>query len=295
MNSFRFFQRARLVSALRRPLMEIAVSHVFASLIFPASSKNGQVSAIGDSSAGGQRFEETAWSVVIAAGGNSSPRAHQALAQLCLIYWPPIYAYLRRNGYDIQDAQDLTQSFFQHMLEDDTLRRASRDKGRFRNFLLGALKLCLADEQARRHTLKRGGNFQIISVDALEAEELHHLRMAEELSPAELLDARWAGVVLDRALEAVRTDFIENGKAATFEALVPFLDGEKADISYASVAERLGIGLGAVKTLIHRLRGQFAQTLRREILQTVSAPHEIDDELRRLRTVFARTRDRQAA
>ena len=104
-------------------------------------------------------------------------------------------------GYDTQDAQDLTQSFFQHMLEDETLRRASRDKGRFRNFLLGALNICLADEQARRHALKRGGNFQMISVDALEAEELHHLRMAKELSPAELLDVRWAGVVLNRALE----------------------------------------------------------------------------------------------
>jgi DNA-directed RNA polymerase specialized sigma24 family protein len=253
------------------------------------------VSATSDSSAGGQRFEETAWSVVIAAGGDSSPRAHQALAELCRAYWPPIYAYLRRQGYNTQDAQDLTQSFFQHMLEDETLRRASRDRGRFRNFLLGALKICLADEQARRRTLKRGGNFQMISVDALQAEELHHLRMAEELSPAELLDARWAGVVLDRALETVRMDFVENGKTATFEALAPFLDGEKADISYECVAERLGIGLGAVKTLIHRLRQQFATTVRREILQTVGAPHEIDDELRRLRTVFARTYDRQAA
>jgi RNA polymerase sigma-70 factor (ECF subfamily) len=253
------------------------------------------VSAVSGSSVCGQRFEETAWSVVIAAGGDSSPRAHQALAELCRVYWPPIYGYLRRHGYDTQDAQDLTQSFFQHMLEDETLRRASRDKGRFRNFLLGALNICLADERARRHTLKRGGNFQIISVDALEAEELHHLRMAEELSPAELLDARWAGVVLDRALETIRRNFVENGKAATFEVLAPFLGGEKPGISYESVAERLGVGLGAVKTLIHRLRQQFAIALRGEILQTVSAPHEIDDELRRLRTVFARTRDRQAA
>ena len=133
----------------------------------------------------------------------------------------------------------------------------------------------------------------MISVDALEAEELHHLRMAEELSPAELLNARWAGVVLDRALETVRIDFVENGKTATFEALAPFLDGEKVDISYARVAERLGIGLGAVKTLIHRLRRQFATTLRREIMQTVSAPHEVDEELRELRMVFARAGEQQ--
>ena len=241
------------------------------------------------------RFASTRWSIVRdAVDSRASTRiAAEALAELCRTYWPAIYAYLRRRGYDTQDAQDLTQSFFQHMLEDETFRRASRDKGRFRNFLLGALNICLADEQARRHTLKRGGNFQMISVDALEAEELHHLRMAKELSPAELLDVRWAGVILNRALEAVKMDFIENGKTATFEALAPFLDGEKADIPYACVAERLGISLGAVKTLIHRLRRQFATTLRREIMQTVSAPHEVDEELRELRMVFVRAGEQQ--
>jgi DNA-directed RNA polymerase specialized sigma24 family protein len=241
------------------------------------------------------RFEETAWSVVIAAGGESGPRAHAALEELCRAYWPPIYAYLRRHGYETQDAQDLTQSFFQQILEDETLRRASRDKGRFRSFLLGALKLCLADERAHRHALKRGGNCQTISMDALEAEELHHLGMAEELNPAEVLDARWAGIVLGRALDNLRTAFRSDGKAATFEALAPFLEGEKPGISYEDAAGRLGVGLGAAKSLIHRLRREFAATLRREILQTVSAPHEVDDELRQLRAVFARAHNRQAA
>lgn len=195
----------------------------------------------------------------------------------------------------MHDAQDLTQSFFQQMLEDETLRRASRDRGRFRSFLLGSLKLCLADEKAHRHALKRGGNCSTISMDALEAEELHHLGMAEELNPAEVLDARWAGVVLERVLDTLRVEFGSTGKAATFEALAPFLEGEKAGVSYEEVAARLGVGLGAVKTLIHRLRRQFGEMLRREILQTVSAPHEVDDELRQLRAVFARTRNRQAA
>ena len=119
--------------------------------------------------------------------------------------------------------------------------------------------------------------------------------MAEELSPAELLDARWAGLLLDRALATVRANFAEHGKAAMFEALAPFLEGEKAGVSYEDAAARLGVGLGAVKTLIHRLRRQFADALRREILQTVSAPHEINDELRRLRSVFARSRERRTA
>src|SRR5215470_8774033 len=237
-----------------------------------------------------ERFEETAWSVVIATGATTPARAHTAMAQLCQIYWRPIYAYLRRSGYDTHDAQDLTQSFFHDLLENETLRRASREKGRFRSFLLGALKLCLADEQARRHTLKRGGRIQFISTDELETEELHHLCTDREAAPDEILDARWAGVVLERALETVRAECAANGKTEMFEALYPFLAGTKPHVSYQEVADRMKLGLGAVTTLIYRLRRQFATAVRREIMQTVSAPHEVDDELRRLRSVFAHAR-----
>ena len=253
------------------------------------------MSAISDSSVGAQRFEETAWSVVLAAGEKSGESAQAALAELCRVYWPPIYSYLRRRGYRTEDAQDLTQSFFQHVLENATLRRASPERGRFRNFLLGALKLCLADENLRRRALKRGGGFYFVSVDELEAEEVHHLRMSQELSAEEMMEARWAGVLLDRTLQTVRAEFAAEGKALTFDTLSPFLGGDKPDVSYDQVATALGVGLGGVKTLIHRLRRQFAATLRREIMQTVSAPHEVDDELRRLRVVFARAGDRQAA
>jgi DNA-directed RNA polymerase specialized sigma24 family protein len=237
-----------------------------------------------------ERFKETAWSVVIAARATTEHRAHTALTQLCHIYWRPNYAYLRRSGYDTHDAQDLTQSFFQHLLENETLRRVSREKGRFRSFLLGAMKLCLADEQARLHTLKRGGRIQFISTDELDAEELHHLRAHHEAAPDEILDARWAGVVLERALDNVRAECAAEGKADLFEALSPFLGGTKPHVSYQEVADRMSLGLGAVKTLIYRLRRQFATAVRREIMQTVSAPHEVDDELRRLRSVFARAR-----
>ena len=205
------------------------------------------MSAKSDSTVGGQRFEETAWSVVLAAGEKSGERAEAALAELCRIYWPPIYTYLRRRGYHTEDAQDLTQSFFQHLLENATLRRASRDKGRFRNFLLGALNLCLADEHLRSRALKRGGGFHFVSVDELEAEEMHHLQMSKELSADELLDARWAGVLLDRTLQAVRAEFAAEGKMSTFDTLSPFLGGDKPDVSYDQVAATLGVGLGAVK------------------------------------------------
>jgi RNA polymerase sigma factor (sigma-70 family) len=239
----------------------------------------------------GERFEETAWSVVIATGATTPARAETAMGELCRIYWRPIYAYLRRTGYDTHDAQDLTQSFFQHLLQNETLRRVSRDRGRFRSFLLGALKRCLADEQMQRHTLKRGGRIQFISMDDLEAEELHHLRADHEAAPDEILDARWAGVVLERALDKVRAECAAEGKAGFFEALSPFLEGTKPHVSYQEVADRMSLGLGAVKTLIYRLRQQFATAVRREVMQTVSAPHEVDDELRRLRTVFAHVRE----
>jgi RNA polymerase sigma factor (sigma-70 family) len=242
----------------------------------------------GVSDATDERFTETAWSVVIAVGATTPARAHTAMAELCRIYWRPIYAYLRRSGHPRHDAEDLTQSFFQHLLENETLERASRERGRFRSFLLGALKRCLVDEHMQRHTLKRGGGMRFISTDELEAEELHHLRGHHEAAPDEILDARWAGVVLERALDKVRADCAAEGKANLFEALSPFLGGMKPHASYQEVADRMNIGLGAVKTLIYRLRQQFASAVRREIMQTVSAPHEVDDELRRLRSVFSR-------
>ena len=178
----------------------------------------------------------------------------------------------------------MTQSFFQHILENDTLRRVSRERGRFRSFLLGALTLCLADEQARRNTLKRGGGVRFISAEELDAEELHH--QASELGPDQSLDVRWARILLDRAIESVRSEFESNGKADIFAALSPFLTG--GAVSYEEAARNAGMTLTAVKTLIHRLRRQFAGAVRREVMQTVSAPHEVDDELRQLRMVFAR-------
>jgi RNA polymerase sigma factor (sigma-70 family) len=246
------------------------------------------VASVSGSRSGGARFGETAWSVVLAAGNASEPRARDALAELCRVYWPPVYGYLRRRGYNRDDAQDLTQNFFQHLLEDETVRRASPSRGRFRNFLLGALTRCLADEQAQLRAIKRGGNAQFVSMDELAAEELHHNRVATEMDPAESLDVRWASVILERALAQVRDAFFAQGEQAMFETLSPFLAGEKPNLSYQEVAEQMGLSLGAVKTHIHRLRRQFATAVRHEVMQTVSAPHEVDDELRQLRAVFAR-------
>lgn len=256
--------------------------------------QNGRVLDAGISEPTGEHFQATPWSIVVAAGATTEPRAQAALSELCRIYWRPVYAFLRRSGYDSHDAQDMTQSFFQHLLENETLRRVSREKGRFRSFLIGVLKRCLAHEQMQRHTLKRGGGTQFISTDDLHSEELHHLRTRYEAAPDEILDARWAGVILERALQSVRLKCAAEEKADVFEMLSPFLEGNKPSVTYQEVADRMSVELGAVKTLIHRLRQQFADAVRWEVMQTVSAPHEVDDELRQLRRVFARVGEQQA-
>ena len=244
-------------------------------MLSPSSSRNN-----------GAHFTETAWSVVLAAGSLSESRASEALTELCQMYWPPIYAYLRQRGFNRHDAQDLSQIFFQRIVQDETLRRASPARGRFRSFLLGALTRCLADEQAYLRAAKRGGGAQFITMNEVAAEETHHQRVTMNLTPADSLDARWAVLLLERALAKVRAEFSADGKAEAFEALSPFLAGEK--LSYQDAAERMGLAISAVKTHIHRLRRQFASAIRQEVLQTVSAPHEVDDELRQLRGVFVR-------
>ena len=234
-------------------------------------------------------FHTTRWSLVQEAGAGASPAAREALEQLCRIYWPAIYAYLRRRGYPLDDAKDLTQSFFQELLENETLTRASRARGRFRSFLLGALQLCLSDEHARKATAKRGGTVQFISLQQLEDEESYEQRMAVQGIPAdEMLDARWAGLLLERALSQLRSEMGMENKKEVFETLSPFLANTTPGLSYEGAASTLRVGVGAVKSMICRIRRRFAEILRREIIQTVSAPHEVDDELRRLRDVFAR-------
>lgn len=259
--------------------------------------EEGMGAAQGEAQCDGGSFVSTHWTLVRDAVNSGAARevSSRALAELCRIYWPPIYGYVRRRGYQAADAQDLTQSFFLHLFENDTLRRACRERGRFRNFLLGAVNLCLADESVYRNLWKRGGRQQFVALEELEAEEGHHQQMSQDLQPDELLDARWARVLLDRTLADLRNEYSARGEAKTFAALAPFLGGEKSGISYETVAAELSVSLAAVKTLIHRLRRAYGAALRREIMQTVSAPHEIEQELRELRTVFARSAERQAA
>ena len=231
------------------------------------------------------RFEATRWSIVIAAkkaGGSDSALAHDALGKLCTAYWYPLYTFVRRSGKSPHDAQDLTQEFFARLLEKNWLDDVDRSRGRFRSWLLAAMKHFLFNEWDRSRAQKRGGGATPIPLDAVSAESRYAHEPADTATAtAEVLfDRRWTLTLLDRVLARLRAEFSTAGKAALFDALKPSLTGEKSP--YADLAAQLGMSEGAVKTAVHRLRTRYRDLIRTEIAETVETPAEVDDELRHL-------------
>jgi RNA polymerase sigma factor (sigma-70 family) len=207
-----------------------------------------------------------------------------ALAELCRLYWYPLYIFARRRGHSADDAKDLTQSFFLHVVEHRALTGVDRLKGKFRSFLLASFQNHLSDQADRSRRLKRGGDKEFVYLDAEEAEERYRHEPIEFLTAEKIFDARWAMTVLGEALKRLRQEYTNAGKASTFEALKPFLDpaASIAPPSYDEVANGLQITAGAVKTLIHRLRKRYTVLLREEVGRTVSDPAEIDEEIHAL-------------
>jgi RNA polymerase sigma-70 factor (ECF subfamily) len=227
-------------------------------------------------------FATTRWSVVLAAGQSDSGEAKDALATLCETYWYPLYAYVRRQGYDCASAQDLTQGFFARLLEKEDLRNVSRERGRFRSFLLASLKHYLINEWDRARAEKRGGGRVHLSLDFDSAESRYRLEPADRGTPETLYARHWALTLLDRVQELLRQEAIDAGKAGQFEQLRVFLTGSGKSESYKQAAEQLGMTEGAVKTAVHRLRRRFRERLRGEIAQTVTTEEDIDDEIHHL-------------
>jgi DNA-directed RNA polymerase specialized sigma24 family protein len=228
------------------------------------------------------RFRSTHWSLVLTAAQDHTPAGQAALAELYRNYWYPLYAHVRRCGYAPEDAQDLTQSFFLHLLEHRGLTQVDPDKGRFRSFLLASLQNFLLTARRREHTIKRGGLCAFISLDAEDVESRYQLEPADDLAltAQQIFDARWALALLNEAMKGVQTEYAERGKAKTFEVLKGFLPGINAGlVSYEKAAATLGISEAALNTLIHRLRKQYSIALRREVARTVSEPAAIDDEI----------------
>src|SRR6266496_930251 len=180
-------------------------------------------SLIQPESRGQSVFATTHWSVVLAAGRSDAPQSAEALEKLCRTYWYPIYAYLRRRGSGEQDAQDLTQGFFAHLLERRSIQAVEREKGKFRSFLLASLNYYVADERDRANAQKRGGNRQILSFDAHEAEERYRLEPVDERSPERIFERRWAITLLDLVLARLGQEFAAKGKLDLFQRLQPHL------------------------------------------------------------------------
>jgi RNA polymerase sigma factor (sigma-70 family) len=230
----------------------------------------------------GGRFATTRWSLVVAAGRKTDARSAEALASVCETYWFPVYAFIRRQGYQADEGADLTQEFFARVLEKDYLTDADPERGRFRGFLCASIRHFLSNERDRARTLKRGGHQPTISLDVETADGMYRLEPRDDLTPDKLFDRRWALVLLERVLAHLRDDLVSAGKGELFDSLKGFLTGDSAGVSYASVATRLGMTEGAVKVAVHRLRRQFRDTLMQEIADTVADPADIDAEIQYL-------------
>jgi RNA polymerase sigma factor (sigma-70 family) len=233
---------------------------------------------------GATRFHTTRWTIVIRAAQSQAQGGQSALAELCRLYWYPLYIFARRRGYSSDDAQDLTQGFFLHVVEHRALTGVDRLKGKFRSFLLASFQNHLSDAGDRARRLKRGGDQEFVQLDAQEAEERYRLEPIEFLTPEKMFDARWAMTVLGEALKRLRQEYASAGKTSTFEALKAFLDPNNsiAPPSYDEVANQLQVTTGGVKTLIHRLRKRYNALLREEVGRTVSDSAEIDEEIHAL-------------
>src|SRR6266545_6921823 len=227
-------------------------------------------------------FATTRWSLVLAAGRRKSDRSTEALATLCEIYWYPVYAFIRRQGHDADAARDLTQEFFTRVLEKNYFGDADPSRGRFRAFLLTSIRHFLSNERDRAHALKRGGATPPLSLDVETAEGTYQLEGRDDLTPEKLFDARWAMLLLDRALNRLRRSYEASGKADVFDGLKGFLTGDSQDVPYVEVAQSLDSTEPAVKVAVHRLRRRFREALIEEIAQTVSSPADIDAEIRHL-------------
>ena len=236
---------------------------------------------------GSQWFATTHWSVVLAAKGPNAPGVTESLEKLCQAYWYPLYAYVRRQGENPQDAQDLTQGFFARLLEKDCLARVDRAKGKFRSFLLAALKHFLADERDKARTQKRGGGQPQISLDTQEAEERYGLEPAHNLTPEKLFERRWALSLLFAVFDRLAQDYAEAGKEELFQVIQAFLAPNAGQMDYTSAARRLNMKEGAVRMAVHRLRRRYGKLFRQEVAHTVSTEDEIEDEMNQLRRILS--------
>jgi RNA polymerase sigma factor (sigma-70 family) len=241
-------------------------------------------SATGPASAGAGVFTTTHWSVVLEAQGDS-PATHEALEKLCRTYWRPIYSFLRRQGFGLEEAEDITQGFFAQLLKRRSFNAVRKEKGRLRSFLLGSLKYFLADEQRRAMAIKRGKGQRVIPLEELQADERTDMEPSDPMTAEMIYERRWALTVLERVLSRLKDEYRAAGNAALFDSLRQLLPDEPGAPSQADIAAHLGMTENAVRQAFHRFRQRYQLLMREEIAHTVATPGDIEDELRHLISV----------
>jgi len=226
--------------------------------------------------------------VVLAAAGRggtdggvaaSTASSRRALEELCRAYWFPLYAFARRRGHGPQQAEDITQEFFAHLLENEGFVTVDRAKGRFRSFLLVSLTHFMSDQRAHARAVRRGGGRLAVPLDSAAAEATYSKALSDTMTPERLFERSWAIAVLNQVLLRLEQDYARRGKGAVFEALRHHLDGQADERSHAKTAAALGVSEGAVRTMAHRLRRQYRERLREEIAQTVDDDRCVDEEI----------------
>lgn len=236
---------------------------------------------------GRHQFSTTHWSLILTAQGSDSIPAGRALANLCETYWYPLYAFVRRNGHSSHDAQDLTQAFFEKLLEKNYLGDVVQEKGRFRSFLLASLKHFLANEWKRSQAAKRGGGTVQISLDDTEAEARYQLEPVEEMNAERLFERRWAMTMLDLVMNRLRKEMETANKLDLFEELKGRLSGGGDAESFAESGKHLNLSEGAARVAAHRMKKRYREILRESIGETVADLSEVEDEIRYLISILS--------
>ena len=213
---------------------------------------------------------------------SESPVAQEALEKLCRAYWRPIYGFVQRQGIGPEEAKDITQGFFADLLEHKSLAAVRKEKGRFRSYLLGALKYFLADERRRMMAIKRGKGQRLIPLEELSPDERTEIELTDPLTAEQIYERRWASTVLARVLDLLKNEYGTAGNARLFDSLKQLLPDEPGAPTQADIATQLDMSANAVRQAFYRFRQRYQSLLREEIAHTVATPGDVEDELRHL-------------
>jgi DNA-directed RNA polymerase specialized sigma24 family protein len=235
------------------------------------------------------QFTTTHWSVVLAAVGGESPQADAAMDRLCRTYWYPLYVYVRSSGRTPADAEDLTQEFFAKVISKHYLLAVHRERGKFRWFLLSAMKRFLLNVREKDTAAKRGGGAIHVPFDGEKAEERYRLEVSDLETPDRLFDRAWAIKLIETAHQRLEDEYAQGNKQELFKQLMVFVAGDKTGLTYSEAGAYLGMSEGAVKVAVHRLRRRYRELLREEVAQTVHTASDLNEELRCLQAAFYMT------